>query len=158
MVIVGGDAGVSGQDEARLRTAGVDVHRLAGANEAQTKAMLDALVAADTPWPGAPRTPDLPTDPGSLPTDPLAGPDEWTVPDNYETEAVRYVREVQPPPPQRVMVDSFAPSRPVTLPNQPAIGSDEMSDAGPASTSAPMLAEAAAILSTAEDAGMETIA
>ena len=53
VVIVGGEAGVSGQ-ECPLSTAGVDVHRLAGANEAQTKAMLDALVAANTPWPGAP--------------------------------------------------------------------------------------------------------
>ncbi|MEZ4770435.1 MAG: peptidoglycan recognition family protein [Caldilineales bacterium] len=123
VVIVGGDAGVSGQDEARLRAAGVDVHRLAGANEAQTKAMLDALVAADTPWPGAPRIPEQPRGDDTLPADPPAGPDEWTVPDDYQPEVVRTVREAQPPPPQRVMVDSLAPSRPVTLPNQP--GNDE---------------------------------
>ena len=128
VVIVGGLAGVSGQDEQRLRAAGVDVHRLAGANEAQTKAMLDALVAADTPWPGAPRVPDIPRGDESLPTDPPAGPDEWTVPDDYQTELVRYIREVEPPPPSRVMVDSLAPSRPVTLPNDPANGGAAFAD------------------------------
>ena len=54
VTIVGGYAGVSGEDEVRLRAAGVDVYRLNGATEAETIAMLDALVAADTPWPGAP--------------------------------------------------------------------------------------------------------
>ena len=163
VVIVGGDAGVSGQDEARLRTAGVDVHRLAGANEAQTKAMLDALVAADTPWPGATRAAERPTDQNLPPTDPPAelveaGPDEWTVPDSYQTEVVRYVREVEPPPPQRVMVDSLAPSRAVTLPNQPAFDEDGLLDSKPPSTDASTLATATASLSTAADVGLEVVA
>ncbi len=54
VVIVGGEAGVSGADEQRLRDAGVDVCRLAGANEAETKAKLDELVQRNIPWPGAP--------------------------------------------------------------------------------------------------------
>lgn len=125
VVIVGGDAGVSGQDEARLRAAGVEVYRLAGANEAQTKAMLDALVAADTPWPGAPRQPDREQDRNGAPVDSPSGPDEWTVPDDYQPDAVRSVREVEPPPPTRVMVDSLAPSRPVTLPSAPVNGAGQ---------------------------------
>ena len=88
VVIVGGDAGVSGAEEARLRAAGAQVYRLAGADEAATHTLLDALVAADTPWPGA--VPEHAS---------LAGPavashrarsrhapvhvtDEWTVPDD----------------------------------------------------------------------------
>lgn len=125
VVIVGGDAGVSGQDEARLRTAGVDVHRLAGANEAQTKAMLDALVAADTPWPGAARQPDRPEERNGHPSPAPANPDEWTVPDDYQREAVRSVQSAQPPAPTRVMVDSLAPSRPLTVPNNAANGGRE---------------------------------
>ena len=86
VVIVGGEAGVSGQESARLSTAGVDVHRLAGANEAETKAMLDALVAANTPWPGAPPiAPRSPSENGP-PIDKPTGPDEWTVPDSFEPE------------------------------------------------------------------------
>lgn len=81
--------------------AGVDVHRLAGADEAQTKAMLDALVAADTPWPGAPLDSERAPVNESPPSDPPACPDEWTVPDDYQTEVVRYIREVEPPPPSR---------------------------------------------------------
>ena len=85
VVIVGGPAGVSGEDEARLRAAGCDVHRLAGANEAETKAMLDELVAKDTPWPGA-----EPIQPGAgaagmptlIPREPPK-PDRWTVPDRF---------------------------------------------------------------------------
>ena len=79
------------------------------------------------------------------------------MPDNYQTEVVRYVREVQPPPPSRVMVDSLAPSRPVTLPNEPAINQDGTSDAEPLSTFTPSLAVAAATLATAEDTGMEVV-
>ncbi|MCD6289727.1 MAG: N-acetylmuramoyl-L-alanine amidase [Anaerolineae bacterium] len=46
VTIVGGVAGVSWQDEQKLRMAGCKVERLAGANEEETKAMLDELVAA----------------------------------------------------------------------------------------------------------------
>ncbi len=57
VTIVGGDAGVSGEDEVRLRAAGVDVHRLAGTDEADTRRLLNQLVAQNTPWPGAPAQP-----------------------------------------------------------------------------------------------------
>jgi N-acetyl-anhydromuramyl-L-alanine amidase AmpD len=84
VVIVGGPAGVSGEDEARLRAAGCDVHRLSGANEAETKAMLDELVAQNTPWPGADpvsRKPDHGLlDPAQLPP---PEPDPWTIPDRF---------------------------------------------------------------------------
>ena len=82
VIIVGGVAGVSGEDEARLRAAGCDVHRLAGANEAETRAMLDDLVAKNTPWPGAePLTPSEPAPPtGLMPETPR--PDAWTIPDD----------------------------------------------------------------------------
>jgi N-acetyl-anhydromuramyl-L-alanine amidase AmpD len=92
VTIVGGPCGVSTDDEARLRAAGIDVHRLSGADEAETRAMLDGLVAANTPWPGAP-----PAEPRTareakpldteLTIDENLGdlwPDEWTVPDDWE--------------------------------------------------------------------------
>ena len=84
VLIVGGPAGVSGEDEARLRGAGCDVHRLAGANEAETRAMLDELVANNTLWPGAEPLPTVV--PGAMPeiiprTPPQ--PDPWTVPDRF---------------------------------------------------------------------------
>ena len=85
VIIVGGTAGVSGEDEARLRAAGCEVHRLAGANEAETKAMLDELVANNTPWPGA-----EPVQPGAagmsefIPLEPPK-PDRWTLPDRFVT-------------------------------------------------------------------------
>lgn len=77
VLIVGGPAGVSGGDEALLRAAGVDVHRLAGIDEAETKAMLDELVSLATPWPGAPVIAT------ALP--PTAEPesDAWTIPDDF---------------------------------------------------------------------------
>ncbi|NOX63278.1 MAG: hypothetical protein GXP42_15240 [Chloroflexi bacterium] len=80
VVIVGGPAGISSQDEARLRAAGIDVHRLAGANEEETKAMLDELVANNTPWPGAPplEEPVIAASAASL--DELLE-DEWYIPD-----------------------------------------------------------------------------
>jgi N-acetyl-anhydromuramyl-L-alanine amidase AmpD len=92
VTIVGGPAGVSPADEARLRAAGVQVQRLSGANEAETKAMLDALVAQDTLWPGAtPKALDVVI--GGEPLDLEASRDakadefeydEWTVPDDWE--------------------------------------------------------------------------
>jgi len=91
VTIVGGTAGVGGGAEARMRAAGITIHRLAGRNEAETKALLDSLVAKGTPWPGAPprflsaldeaiadREPD---EPPRIPV-----PDEWTVPDDWEAE------------------------------------------------------------------------
>lgn len=90
VVIVGGPAGVSGADEARLRAAGCDVHRLNGANEAETQAMLDALVRAGTPWPGAAtrKTPALARETleAFAAEDILSFPDEWTMPDGWSFE------------------------------------------------------------------------
>ncbi len=87
VVIVGGPAGVSGQDEARLRAAGVEVYRLAGKDEADTKRMLDELAQKGTPWPGAPAQAATPRDMLGLeglgaPEEP-AFPDEWTMPDEW---------------------------------------------------------------------------
>ncbi len=85
VLIVGGPAGVSGEDEARLRSAGCDVHRLAGANEAETKAMLDDLVAHNTLWPGAePLPPRMGPSamPEMIPREP-PHPDPWTIPDRF---------------------------------------------------------------------------
>jgi len=88
VVIAGGPAGVSGGDEARLRGAGVDVHRLEGKDEAETQRMLDELAAMGTPWPGAPIQPG-----GMAPGEILEGfeaprgtsfPDAWTVPDEWQ--------------------------------------------------------------------------
>jgi len=85
VLIVGGPAGVSGEDEARMRAAGCDVHRLNGADEAETKAMLDELVANNTPWPGAePLPPRLAPSamPEMIPLEPPK-PDPWTIPDRF---------------------------------------------------------------------------
>jgi N-acetyl-anhydromuramyl-L-alanine amidase AmpD len=92
VTIVGGPAGISAADEARLRAACVDVHRLNGADEAATKAMLDGLVANGTPWPGAPpRGAETPTEAGRLDTEEAGDedardfePDAWTVPEDWE--------------------------------------------------------------------------
>ena len=87
VTIVGGDAGVSGADEARLVAAGCRVFRLAGTNEADTRARLAALIAAGTPYPGAAvvtrgiETPD-PWDRGPEVSSDLPR-DAWTVPDDW---------------------------------------------------------------------------
>lgn len=93
VLIVGGYAGVSLEDEARLRAAGCEVQRLNGANEAETAAMLDQLVAKDTPWPAAAAAPKAAAGAGGAAwaTGPvgtaIGAPgetqilDEWTVPD-----------------------------------------------------------------------------
>lgn len=108
VVIVGGPAGVSGQDETRLRAAGVEVFRLAGADEADTKRMLDELAQKGTPWPGAPAQsiapleiglPDL-EGPDGLTLESDIFPDEWTMPDDWswrETEG--YAAYPQQPEP-----------------------------------------------------------
>ncbi len=88
VTIVGSVLGVSGTAEARLKAAGVTVHRLSGRNEAETKALLDALVAKGTPWPGAQkRTPDALEAAIALrdvdQVDELPVPDEWTIPDDW---------------------------------------------------------------------------
>ena len=83
VLIVGGDAGVSGGAEAELRADGVEVHRLAGANEAETKALLDDLVANDTPWPGSPPLGSTQFVARSLPPIASPKPDKWTIPDDY---------------------------------------------------------------------------
>ena len=88
VTIVGGAAGVSGSAELKLKAAGVTVHRLAGGTEAETKALLDALVAKGTPWPGAPtRITDALEAALALrdvdEVDALPTPDEWTVPDDW---------------------------------------------------------------------------
>ena len=87
VTIVGGDAGVTGADEARLAAAGCRVFRLAGVDEADTRARLTALIAAGTPYPGAQgvtrgieaadpwdRGPEASPD---LPWDAWTVPDEW---------------------------------------------------------------------------------
>lgn len=51
VTIVGGYGGVAQSEGERLKAAGVILHRLAGADEAGTKAMLDQLVAAGVRWP-----------------------------------------------------------------------------------------------------------
>ena len=92
VTIVGGPTGVSAADEARLRSACVDVRRLNGASETATKAMLDALVAKNTPWPGAPpRGTKAAAEAGRLVTEATGDedtsdfePDEWTVPEDWE--------------------------------------------------------------------------
>jgi hypothetical protein len=91
VTIVGGPSGVSAAEEARLRAACIDVHRLAGADPASVKVMLDELVSQDTPWPGAPQRVPSPPAAESPVAEPagdesFAGvaPDEWTVPDNWE--------------------------------------------------------------------------
>lgn len=91
VTIVGGDAGVSGVAEQRLHEAGIDVHRLSGRDEAHTKALLDELVAKNTPWPGAPALAQPARDISADAAGPgLAGiegaeiesVDAWTVPDD----------------------------------------------------------------------------
>jgi N-acetyl-anhydromuramyl-L-alanine amidase AmpD len=91
VTIVGGPGGVSPADEARLRAACIHVNRLSGATVAATKAMLDALVAQDTPWPGAPRAQGTESSPEAIPSQTLddltednVEIDEWTVPDNWD--------------------------------------------------------------------------
>jgi N-acetyl-anhydromuramyl-L-alanine amidase AmpD len=119
VTIVGGEAGVSGIDEARLRAAGVEVHRLAGANEAETKAMLENLVARNTLWPGAPpfkRTALSPVSQGqaiAVASAPVFDP--WDVPD--ERVALAEPAGTRGPvAPRRVKV------HPVALPEMPASG------------------------------------
>lgn len=80
VTIVGGDAGVTGTDEATLLAAGVKVHRLAGQDEAATKALLSKLVADGTPWPGAPVTaPKTPPHGPRAAAEPTAPPN-WNAP------------------------------------------------------------------------------
>jgi len=88
VTIVGGPSGVSAADEARLRAACVHVRRLSGTDEAATKAMLDALVANNTPWPDAsPRVLDnTANDTGATGDKDTCEyePDQWTVPEDWE--------------------------------------------------------------------------
>lgn len=51
VTIVGGFGGVAQTEGERLKAAGVILHRLAGADEAATRAMLEQLVMAGVPWP-----------------------------------------------------------------------------------------------------------
>jgi len=87
VLIVGGVAGVSQEDEDNLRAAGCDVHRLAGANEAETKAMLADLIAHDTPWPEAEPVHSLLYPQASpkmlMHAQAIPSPDAWTVPDSH---------------------------------------------------------------------------
>jgi N-acetyl-anhydromuramyl-L-alanine amidase AmpD len=97
VTIVGSAAGVSASDEARLTAACVQVHRLGGATEKATKAMLDDLVAKNTPWPGAPpcvlqagtETKSLDMQSADEGVNLDFEPDEWTVPENWEQLLVR---------------------------------------------------------------------
>jgi hypothetical protein len=72
--------------------------------------MLDALVAANTPYPGAP---PLPSESRALAQPEMPMPeqppvDEWTVPDDYEPPA----DELPMSAPTRVKVETLAPSQP----------------------------------------------
>jgi N-acetyl-anhydromuramyl-L-alanine amidase AmpD len=104
VTIVGSTAGVSATDEARLRAACVQVHRLGGATEKATKAMLDALVAKNTPWPGAlPGLVRATQEADSRHLEASCGgeshpvePDEWTVPDDWEQLLARLTRVGEP--------------------------------------------------------------
>ena len=92
----GGEAGVSGEDEARLRAAGCNVYRIAGKNEQETSAKLDDLILRDTPWPGAPAEVR-----GLPPATPI--PDEYTMPDDWP-----FAEEIEetPPPAQDNNLDA----------------------------------------------------
>ena len=91
VTIVGGNAGVSASDEMQLISAGAEVHRLSGKTEDDTKAMLDALVSKNTPWPGAlPRgSRELGLDDTPALSEEAKAPagDEWTVPDDWVAPA-----------------------------------------------------------------------
>lgn len=105
VVIVGGDAGVSGQEEESLRQAGCTTYRLAGANEAATKAMLLSLVHLNTPYPGAPvQSGGTRSDRPSAAAVEERVADEWTIPDEWLSWDV--------PPPTRVVVNLFGPAEP----------------------------------------------
>ena len=88
VVIVGGPLGVSAQDEGKLKAAGVEVYRLSGKDEADTKRMLDELAQQGTPWPGAPGEPAAPlaleAPQGVSGLDEVIFPDEWTMPDDWQ--------------------------------------------------------------------------
>ncbi len=106
VTIVGGELGVTAAEEARLRAAGCVVHRLAGADEADTRAKLAALIASNTPWPGAPPavpTPLMPWDQVTPEADDSAPlEDEWTVPADWWTS------EAEPMVPEPAIDDGVA--------------------------------------------------
>ncbi len=52
VLIVGGVGGVSGDDEEKLRQAGIEVYRIDGKDEADTRRRLHEIVQGGTPWPG----------------------------------------------------------------------------------------------------------
>lgn len=91
VTIIGGELGVSAADAARLQAAGCVVHRLAGVDEADTKAKLMALITQNTPWPGAPPMTTAGLIPTSLSVEEAAETaprtDEWTVPDDWSVVA-----------------------------------------------------------------------
>ncbi len=136
VTIVGGDAGVTGEDEARLAAAGVDVHRLAGTDEADTRRLLNQLVAQNTPWPGAPARPRSAVA-GLSPRmaavqvfmDEFPVPDEWTMPDDWQPPA--HVPEPDHAPgPEKVIVPLPAAQPPAPAEENPptpdgASGADE---------------------------------
>ena len=51
VTIVGGYGGILREEGERLKAGGVILHRLAGSDEAGTRALLDQLVLAGVPWP-----------------------------------------------------------------------------------------------------------
>ena len=95
------------------------MHRLAGATEAETKAMLDALVVANTPWPGAPPVAPRSQSEYGSPIDMPTGPDEWTVPDSFKPNEAAIALAQSEAPKQRVFVESFGATLPVTLAREP---------------------------------------
>jgi hypothetical protein len=115
VTIVGGELGVNAADEARLRAGGCVVHRLAGADEADTRAKLAALIASNTPWPGAPVTPSgiMPLEhviEEAVDTAPIT--DEWTVPYEWWDTSM----EVMAPEPDPGQVDETGSAGEPVLP------------------------------------------
>ncbi len=115
VLIVGGPAGVSGSDEARLRAAGVDVHRVAGADEQATKAQLDALVTQNRLWPGGPvqtTSQDVGLAPSAASSELLI--DEWYIPEAWILKNVGQEVPPRPGTSTRVLMGSALFPQPVT--------------------------------------------
>ncbi len=99
-----------GADEQRLAAGGAVTHRLAGKDEAETRGLLDKLVADDTLWPGATPRPAPTRGPAKAAAEPgePGAPeyDEWTLLPDWEPPAAGpsagsdYLRVKAPPPTQ----------------------------------------------------------
>ena len=97
-----------GRTRPGCRQAGVEVYRLAGKDEADTKRMLDELAQKGTPWPGRARSRPAAAAPRDLTVWPdgveqVPFPDEWTMPDDWILPRPRWPRRIRsrPRPPIR---------------------------------------------------------